>query len=200
MQAPLADNPLPGPVPAVRLPTGVAIASSNPEAAVAVHQIAKSYRERIPEIVLQARLPHDLPGQAEIPPKLQSVTDAGPKKPQLDRVFKSMGYSCKGGSGSFTLQRRTAANSTIEVYVDVGTWSHRMLAIYKVWGMGWKATVPIPPSAKAVAQGQYPIGDADNWRKIVENLGVLVAELDRTLVPEIEAAVGASPEWYRPES
>jgi hypothetical protein len=75
-----------------------------------------------------------------------------------------------------------------------------MLAIYKVWGMGWKATVPIPPAAGAVAQAQYPIGDADNWRKIVENLGTLVAELDRTLVNEIETAVGASPEWYRPES
>ena len=41
---------------------------------------------------------------------------------------------------------------------------------------------------------------ADNWRKIVENLGALVAELDRTLVNEIETAVGASPEWYKPES
>ncbi len=200
VQAPLAENPLPGSVPAVRLSSGVAIASSNPEAAVAVHQIANSYRERIPEIVLQARLPHDLPGQAEIPHELQSVTNAGPKKPQLDRVFKPMGYSCRGGSGSFTLQRRTAANFTVEVYVDVGTWSHRMLAIYKIWGMGWKATVPIPPTARSVPQAQYPIGDAENWRKIVENLGALVAELDRTLVNEIESAVGASPEWYKPES
>ena len=75
-----------------------------------------------------------------------------------------------------------------------------MLAIYKVWGMGWKATVPIPPASRAAAQGQYPIGDADNWRKIVENLGALVAELDQTLAPEIEKAVGASPEWYKPES
>lgn len=98
------------------------------------------------------------------------------------------------------MQRRTTANSTVEVYVDVGTWSHRMLAVYKVWGLGWKATVPIPPTARTVAQAQYPIGDAENWLKIVENLGALVAELDRTLVPEIEAAVGASPDWYRPES
>lgn len=75
-----------------------------------------------------------------------------------------------------------------------------MLAMYKVWGMGWKATVTIPPSTRALVHAQYPIGDADNWRKIVENLGALVAELDRTLVPEIEAAVGASPEWYKPES
>ncbi len=200
VQAPLAESQLTGPAPAVRLPTGVAIASSNPEAAVTVHQIARNYRERIPEIVLLARLPHDLPSQAEIPPELQSATSAGPKKPQLDRVFKPMGFSCKGGSGSFTLQRRTAANSTVEVYVDVGTWSHRMLAVYKVWGLGWKATVPIPPTARSVAQAQYPIGDAENWLKIVENLGALVAELDRTLVPEIEAAVGASPDWYRPES
>jgi hypothetical protein len=200
VQAPLAENLLPGAVPAVRLPTGSLIASSHPEAAVAVHQITRSYRERIPDIVLQARLPHDLPGQAEISPEMRSITSAGPKKPQLQRVFKPMGYSCKGGSGSFTLQRRTAANSTVEIYVDVGTWSHRILSVYKVWGMGWKASLTIPPTARAVAQGQYPIGDADSWIKIVENLGALVAELDRTLVPEIESAVGASPEWYKPES
>jgi hypothetical protein len=43
------------------------------------------------------------------------------------------------------------------------------------------------------------VGDADRWQKIVENLAAMVRELDRSLVPEIEAAVGSSPEWYQPE-
>jgi hypothetical protein len=50
-----------------------------------------------------------------------------------------------------------------------------------------------------MAGAQYPVGDADRWRKIVENLGAMVRELDRSLVPEIEAAVGPSPEWYQPD-
>ena len=47
---------------------------------------------------------------------------------------------------------------------------------------------------------QYPIGNAERWQKIVENLAALVAELDRTLVPEIERAAGPTPEWYQPET
>jgi hypothetical protein len=48
--------------------------------------------------------------------------------------------------------------------------------------------------------GQYPIGDADRWHQIVENLAALVTELDRSFVPAVEAASGPSPEWYSPES
>jgi hypothetical protein len=54
--------------------------------------------------------------------------------------------------------------------------------------------------AGVAAGGQYPVGDAAQWQKIVENLGALVAELDRTFVPEVEAAAGPSPEWYKPVS
>src|SRR5215472_11399020 len=45
VQAPLADN-FTAPVPAVRLPTGTAIASANPEVAIAVKAIAVKYRDR----------------------------------------------------------------------------------------------------------------------------------------------------------
>jgi hypothetical protein len=50
-----------------------------------------------------------------------------------------------------------------------------------------------------MAAAQYAIGDADRWQQIVENLGAMVCELDRSLVPEIEGAAGPSPEWYQPE-
>ena len=60
-------------------------------------------------------------------------------------------------------------------------------------------TLTIPVTARAAPMGQYPIGDAEQWKKIVENLGALVAELDRSLVPEIEALIGPTPEWYRPD-
>jgi hypothetical protein len=117
----------------------------------------------------------------------------------LERVFKPMGYTCRGESGTFTLRRRTAANLTVELHLDVGTWSHGVIAMLRVWGLGFKGLLSIPVSANALVHAQYPIGDADRWQKIVENLGAMVRELDRSLVPEIEAAVDPSPEWYQPE-
>jgi hypothetical protein len=203
IQAPLAESLPAGPVPSVRLPTGIAVASSNPEATRAVHEIVVKYRGRLPEITQQAGLPHDLPSRAEMTNAALGLR-AGPKKPALERVFKPMGYGVRGGTaretGSFTLRRRTAANLTLELSLDVGTWSHQVTAIFHVWGLGFKGTLILPPTAKAVNGGQYPIGDAEQWQKIVENLGALVAELERTFVPEVEAAAGPSPEWYHLES
>jgi hypothetical protein len=189
-----------GPVPGVRTPMGGMIASANPEAARAVQAITVDYRARLQEIVVRAALPHVLPAPgAEAYRDAAVGVTAGPKKPALENVFKPMGYTCRGESGSFTLRRRTAANLTVELHLDVGTWGHKVVAMFRVWGLGFKGLLAIPVSANAIAAAQYPIGDADRWQKIVENLGAMVRELDRSLVPEIEGAVGPSPEWYQPE-
>lgn len=199
--------PLPGvlgtaPVPAVRLSTGYAVPSADPEKAIAVKAISVKYRDSLADVVARANLPHDLPSTSEMLASPLGTT-AGPKKPALERVFKPMGYRVQGGTGSgagtFSLRRRTKANSTLELSLDCGTWSHMVLAIFKVYGLGWIATLTIPPTKKAVAGGQYRIGDAENWQKIVENFGAVVKELERTMVPEIEAVAGSSPEWYQPE-
>ena len=148
----------------------------------------------------RAALPHVLPALgAEAYSDVALGVMAGPKKPALETVFKPMGYTCRGASGSFTLRRRTAANLTVELHLDVGTWGHKVVAMFRVWGLGFKGLLMIPVSANAIAAAQYPIGDADRWQKIVENLGAMVRELDRSLVPEIEGAVGPSPAWYQPE-
>jgi hypothetical protein len=81
----------------------------------------------------------------------------------------------------------------------LGPWGHNILAIYKVWGLGFKGTLRLPVSRHAVPHARYRIGDAAHWQKIVDNLAALVAELDRTFVAAIEAAAGPSPEWYEPE-
>jgi hypothetical protein len=86
----------------------------------------------------------------------------------------------------------------VELHLDVGTWGRSVFAIFRILGVGFNATLTVPVSAAAMAAAQYPIGDADRWRKIVDNLGAMVAELDRSFVPEIEAAAGPSPEWYQP--
>jgi len=177
---------------------GAMVASANPEAARAVQAITADYRARLHEIVERAAMPHLLPapGDAAYRDAGLGVT-AGPKKPALERVFKPMGYACRGESGSFTLRRRTAANLTVELHLDGG--APTVLAMFRVWGLGFKGLLSIPVSANAVVPAQYPVGDADRWQKIVENLAAMVRELDRSLVPEIEAAVGPSPEWYQPE-
>ncbi len=66
---------------------------------------------------------------------------------------------------------------------------------------GWlKASLAIPVAPRDIPYGQYPIGDAAQWQKIVENLAAMVRELDRSFVPEIEQAAGPSPAWYQPAS
>jgi hypothetical protein len=199
VQAPLAEKDATDLV-AVRLPSGSVIPSANPEAVRAVQGIVADYRARMREVVERAALPHDLPppGEALRPTALD--VGVGPKKPALERLFKPMGYSCKGESGTFDLRKRTAANLTLEICLDVGTWGHKVIGFFRVWGLGFKAGLPLPVAANAVIHSQYPIGDADRWQKIVENLAALVAELERSFVPEIEAAAGPSPEWYRPQS
>ena len=187
-----------GPVPGVRTPMGAMVASVNPEAARAVQAITADYRARLQEIVERAALPHLLPAPgAEAHRDAGPDVTAGPKKPALERVFKPMGYTCRGESGSFTLRRRTAANLTVELHLDGG--APTVVAMFRVWGLGFKGLLSIPVSANALVHAQYPVGDADRWRKIVENLAAIVRELDRSLVPEIEGAVGPSPEWYQPE-
>jgi hypothetical protein len=203
VQAPLlsaASAAAAGPVPGVRMPTGVMLASARPEAARAVHAITAAYRARLEEIVQRAAMPHLLPAPG--PEALRDAGSdvfAGPKKPALERVFKPMGYTCRGESGTFTLRRRTAANLTVELHLEAGGFSPDVLAMFRIWGLGFKGLLSIPVSANAIAGAQYPIGDADRWNKIVENLGAMVRELDRTMVPEVEAAVGPSPDWYQPQ-
>lgn len=175
-----------------------AVATVDLETARVAQEIVARYRTAMSEVVTRAALPHDLPPTAEaLRPGLG--TTSGPTTPALEQIFKPMGYSCRGESGTFTLRRRTPSNLTVQLSLDVGTWSNLVLAMFQMLPFGFKLTLTIPVTARAAPMGQYPIGDAEQWRKIVENLGALVAELDRTLVPEIEAAIGPTPEWYRPD-
>jgi len=178
-------------------PGGGIVGGVAPANAEAVKAIVADYRAGIKEIVERAGLPHDLPPAAEIRGHNLGIT-AGPRKPALEAVFKPMGYSCRGGSGQFHLTRRSSGNLVIELYLDVGTWSHQVSAIFLAQGAGFKASLGIPVAPRDIAFGQYPIGDAAQWQKIVENLAAMVRELDNSFVPEIEQAAGPTPAWYQP--
>ncbi len=174
------------------------VGSIPPEKVEAVKAVVADYRARTKDVVARADLPHNLPPAAEI--RLQNAgVLAGPRKPALENAFKPMGYGCRGGSGEFHLTRRTSGNLTVELYLDVGTWSHAVSAIFMVQGAGFKASLTIPVTPLD-GPGQYPIGDAAQWQRIVENLAAMVRELDLTFVPEVEHAAGPSPAWYQPTS
>ena len=181
---------------------GRATVPSIPAASVeAVNAIVAAYRARLSEIVAKAEMPHDLAAPtAEMRERNLGIV-AGPLKPALDAVFKPMAYSCRGGgAGELHVTRRTVGNLTVELYLDVGTWSHDVSAVFQVQGAGFRASFAIPVTARDVSCSQYPIGDAAQWQRIVENLAAMVRELDRSFVPDVEAAAGPTPAWYQPAS
>jgi hypothetical protein len=193
VQVPLAISPAP--------PPSLDAASSG--AAAAIRDVVREYRTRMAEIVDRARLPHDLPPNQEANATTPLGLTAGPKKPELVRAFAPMGYDCRGESGTFTLRRRTPGNLSVELHLDVGTWSNQVTAFFRVQGLvdgsGFKAALALPVAPRAAA-GQYPMGGPDRWREIVDNLAALIAELDHSFVPAVEAVSGPAPDWYRPES
>jgi hypothetical protein len=184
------------------------------ETGEAMRAVVHAYRAKMTELL--ETLPHDLPqeDQATRNPELTGagLPATGPKKPDLVRAFAPLGYDCRGESGTFTLQRRTPGNLTVRLLIDVGTWNSAVMASMQVIGLmdakGFKAALSLPVSRRAARRmvrgvelaGQFPIGSPDRWRRIVDNLAALVAALDRSFVPEIEALSGPSPEWFRPET
>jgi hypothetical protein len=167
------------------------------EVLAAVNAIIASYRERMPALLEAVPFPHDLPPMLEALQSTPRGQATGPKKPVLTRAFSPMGYECTSEAGVYTLRRRTSGNLTLEISLDVGTWSRSLTSSIAVIGLGFRARLPLPVSRRA-GQGQYPIGDEARWQQIVDNLAVLVQELERSFLPAIEAAAGPSPEWFRP--
>jgi hypothetical protein len=161
----------------------------------AIAPIIAKYRAGMRSLIERLGLPHDLPPETEA--RQMNRGGSGPLKPTLVRVFASRGFDCLGGSGIFTLQHRTADNHVVELKLDVGTWSRSVTAMFRVRGPGFNATLELPVTSRAQGH-QYPIGDVENWERIVANLAMIVDELERTFVKELEAAVGPAPEWFKP--
>jgi len=189
------------PLPSLATATTTAQAvQADPETGRRVGDVVREHRLRLAEIVEQARLPHDLPSSLEALQTTPFGMTSGPKKPALAAAFKHLGYDCRGGSGVFTLRRTSQANLSIEITLDVGSWSNSLIGFYKIHGIGFTARLPLPPSKNAIGGGQYQIGDAARWNQIVENLAALVTELDRTFLHAVESAAGAAPSWFLPHS
>lgn len=153
------------------------------------------YRSDLSDVIARANMPHAL---SDNDPGAHAGYGSGPLKPALVAEFKPRGFSCKGGSGMFHLRRKTEMNHTVQLELDVGTWSRSVTAMFSVQGPGFNTTLFIP-AAPGANRGQFDIGDTARWEKIVANLGALVDELERTYVREIAEAAGPAPDWFEPE-
>jgi hypothetical protein len=181
--------------PAQEIPATAADSVQPPQEIALVGPIVARYRSGMRALIERIGLPHDLPPASEV--WRTHVHASGPLKPTLVQAFAPRGYDCRGGSGTFTLRRRTAANHVVDVDLDVGTWSRSVTFMFHVRGPGFNATL-VPPVTARTDSLQYPIGDTANWERIVANIGAIVDELERNFVAEIEAAVGPAPEWFEP--
>ena len=157
--------------------------------------IIAKYRTGMRSLIERLKLPHDLPPENEA--RHMNRGGSGPLKPALVDAFSSRGFDCHGGSGLFTLQRRTTDNHVVELKLDVGTWSRSVTAMFRVRGPEFNAALELPVTARAQGR-QYPIGDVENWERVVANIATIVDELERTFVKEIAAAVDRAPQWFNP--
>jgi hypothetical protein len=169
--------------------------SPDQEAVARIATIVSKYRHGMQALIERSGLPHVLPPAAEA--RVSNRGASGPLKPALVAAFKPLGFDCRGGSGTFTLRRRTTANHVVELDLDVGTWSRSLTFMFHVRGPGFNATL-IPPVSVHEAAPQYPIGDTANWERIVANVRAVVEELARTFVAEVEEAAGRAPDWFEP--
>lgn len=178
-------------------PPGAPLETAGPVSSgiAAVAPIVAKYRSSLKAMIERIGLPNDLPPAADV--LVAHIGARGPLKPVLVEVFAGRGYDCRGESGIFTLRRRTATNLVIDIELDVGTWSRSLTWMFHVRGPGFNATL-VPPVTTRDEARQYPIGDSANWTRIVENMAAVVDELERTFVPEIEAAVPPTPAWFEP--
>jgi hypothetical protein len=169
--------------------------ATDPHAFTAIRAILTKYRSGMKALIERIGLPHDLPPVSEA---LQTSRGAsGPLKPALVEAFTPRGYDCRGGSGTFTLRRRTADHHVVDVELDVGTWSRSVTFMFHVRAPGINATLTPPVTAREQAR-QYPIGDTENWTRIVANGAAIVDELERTFLVDVEAVVGPAPQWFEP--
>ena len=150
--------------------------------------LAERLRARMPELVAGARMPHAIESA-------RAEHAMSPLKPALEKHYKPMGYATKGGSGIFTMRRRTAENHVVEVSLDVGTWSRHLTGHFHVYLPDFQIRLPMPASAELNAM-QCDIGDAERWEKLVENMAAFTRHLDREVVPEVEKVAGPAPAWF----
>ena len=102
-------------------PEAAASQPSVPREIAVVNPILIKYHKGMKALIERIRLPYDLPPAGDV--RQAALGASGPLKPTIVEAFGPRGYDCRGGSGMFTLRRRTSTHHIVDVELDVGTWS-----------------------------------------------------------------------------
>lgn len=177
------------PIGVVRRPVGQAMV------------VFEDFKARRDEIVDRAHLPHELP--ASEGGWMAGLADRAGQTPMLTQAFEPLGYDChydgSYGRNEYFLRRRTVDGLLVVVKLDLG---HEGRALRASFGVSIRDRLNLfmglPVSKRAAKDAEYSIRDEAQWQQIVGNLVALVAELDRSYVPAIEAATADPPSERAP--
>lgn len=141
-------------------------------------------------------MPHVLPDPGE-PRDLNPL--AHDHRSDGDRVLGPLGYKALPGAGitgQIVWSRESKLGNRLEVHVDYGTRAHRVSARLDVVGLGWREWISLNFS-EFLVRGSYSIQDEAAYARVMDNVGVLVAHLEKNAVPEVERLLPPTPRWWK---
>ena len=175
--------------------TQAILSGQDPSGKEVVAAIRKKTSALLDELAKRIRLPHDIPLRDDRPPE-QPVTSY---KPILAATVRPLGYECRGGGlGALVCRRRNASNIATRLYLDFGTMRD---TLYATWAVAWLdggLSIRLPSYSYNGWEGMRRVLDETRWRQVVANLATTIAELDRLVLPVVEATARPTPAWYEP--
>jgi hypothetical protein len=161
-----------------------------PAAAGDPAQIHADYKSRMGEIVAGLALPFEPPG----PEQFGHVPHAplGKIRAVILDTFKKDGWrqaSSGSGAGSHKLCKKTPGGRRLELSFDTGSWSRHVVCMLALMSERGAARIPIP--ADRSLRLQYLTPNPQVFAGVLENMRVVVAHLEHTWLPAMEAALGA---------
>jgi hypothetical protein len=91
-------------------------------------------------------------------------------------------------TGSHRLWKQTPGGRRLELAFDTGSWSRHVVCTLGLLSERGAARIPIP--ADPSLRMQYMTPNPQVFIGVLENMRMVVAELERTWVVEMEAAIG----------
>ena len=157
-------------------------------------EVHNRFRGAIGEFLAGLALPHELP--AEI--MTQPHAPVGEVRAALVRAFKPDGWkkAAGRGAGMHRLWKGTPHGRRLVMDFDTGSWLRQVTGFIKFPTEAGVFRLVLP--ADRTMRGQYLAPNPGVFRAIVENLTVVVRELERSWVVQIEDALGPVPEGYQP--
>ncbi len=141
----------------------------------------------------------DLAQAVSFPHDLPDVSASAPAHPPGYRstvrdVFEARGFhylSNASTSSVVGIGKRLTDSSSLQLSLDVGTWSVSASAILFVSIEDRYAAFRLPPSLRAAQRGQYPMIDEAQWRMLLENHAASVELIEQHVLECAEQRAAA---------